>query len=109
MRSSIRLFDSRNQGGTDSVYNECILTLISSSIQFRIALRAVDGSRGIDLHLRVLILEINGFSEFSRSFGSSLAVEKSLLCTMEDKPAFVRMLIIVVLLKAPNTNLTAEW
>ena len=64
MRSSLRLFDSRNQGAT----------LISSSIQFRIALWAVDGSRGIDLHLRVLTLEINGFSEFSRSLGSSLAV-----------------------------------
>ena len=91
------------------MYNECILTLISRSIQFKIALWAVDGSRGIDLHLRVLILDINGFSDFSRNLGSTLAVKKSLLCTMEDKTASVRMLINDVLLKDPNANLAAEW
>ena len=71
MRSSIRLLDSRNQGGTD----EYIFTLISRSVQFKTDLWAVDGSRGIDLYLRVLILDINGFPEFSRSLGSSLAVK----------------------------------
>ena len=58
MRSSIRLLDSRNQAGTDGVYNECIFTLISRSVQFKIDLWAVDGSRGIDLYLRELILDM---------------------------------------------------